>query len=102
MGPDSTGTDSIEEFAGDRAGGQVLRQSLGLLVERYGDQPLGQQAAAVLAGRMTMRELAGDPEFASMAIEGMRSAVAEWEAMSPEQRAAFAADSRRIEDEASE
>jgi hypothetical protein len=33
-----------------------------------------------------MRDLADDPEFASMAHGGMRSFAEQWEAMTPEER----------------
>jgi len=81
--------DSIEEFTGDRAAAEVLRDSLRQLAERYDGHPLGQQIAEVLAGRGSMRELADDPEFASLAHEGMRKVAQEWAALSAEERATY-------------
>ena len=80
--------DSIEEFTGDRAGADLLRTSLRGLAERYAGHPLGRQVAEVLAGRASMRDLADDPEFASLAREGMRRVADEWRSLTPEARAA--------------
>ena len=81
--------DSILEFTGDRAAADLLRDSLHALADRYAGSPLGRQIGDVLAGRASMRELADDPELASLAHEGMRRVAEEWRALAPEQRAAF-------------
>jgi len=79
--------DSISRFVGDDpAAARQLRRSLSILADEYAGQPLGRQIAEVLAGRRTMRDLADDPEFASMAHGGMRSFAEQWEAMTPEER----------------
>lgn len=82
-----TGTpDPFEEFTGDRAGAVQLRRSLEVLRDRYAGTPLGDQLQLTLEGRMSMRELAGDPEFASMAQAGMQQFADQWESMSPEEK----------------
>lgn len=81
--------DSIEEFTGDRAGAVQLRRSLTILRDKYAGTPLGDQLQRTLDGQLTMRELAGDPEFASMAQAGMREYAEQWEAMSPEEKQAL-------------
>lgn len=81
--------DPLVEFTGDRVGAVQLRRSLQALADHYAGQPLGQQISAVLAGRMTMRELAGDPEFASMAQQGTQQFAEQWEAMSPDEKQAL-------------
>ncbi len=89
--------DSIEEFAGDRAGGAALRRSLEVIAQQYAGHPLGEQVAEVLAGRLDMRTLAGDPEFATLAHDGMRRFAEEWERLDPEQRADLLEQGRRAE-----
>lgn len=81
--------DSIDEFASDRAGAEILRQSLRALADQHAGTPLGAQIEAVLAGRADMRDLAGDPELATLAHEGVRQYAAQWAAMTPEERAAL-------------
>lgn len=84
------GTDSIADFVdGDPAAARQLRASLRVLADHYADQPLGVQIERVLAGRGTFRELAGDPELAALAHQGMRDYAEQWAAMSPTERAAL-------------
>jgi hypothetical protein len=79
-------SEATSEFTGDRAGAVQLRRSLELLRDRYAGTPLGDQLQLTLEGRLTMRDLAGDPEFASMAQAGMQQFAEQWEAMSPEEK----------------
>ena len=81
-------TDSLEAFAGDPAGGRQLRRSLQVLADEYAGTPLGDQVRDVLAGRMSMRELAEDPELATLAQRGMEQWQAEWDQKSPEEQRA--------------
>lgn len=78
--------DSIREFAGDDAGAVVLRDGLSQLSAHYAGTPLGDQMAAVLAGRLDLRDLAGDPEFAAMTTEFTRQFSEEWEQLGPAER----------------
>jgi len=88
-GPDGSDgpADSIEAFAGDPAGGRMLRHSLEVLAREYAGHPLAHQIAAVLDGRKDMRDLAGDPELATLAQQGMRRFAEQWEQLGPEERA---------------
>lgn len=81
--------DSLEDFTGDRAGAVQLRRSLEVLRDTYAGTPLGDQIQLTIDGRLTMRELADDPEFASMAHQGMQQFAEEWEAKSPEEKQAL-------------
>ena len=79
--------DSILEFTGgDRAAAVQLKRSLNVLSEHFAGQPIGRQIDDVLFGRAAFRDLASDPEFASMAHAGMTKFAQEWEAASPEER----------------
>ena len=80
-------TDSIREFAGDAAGAVALRDGISQLAQHYAGTPLGDQLAAVLAGRTTMRELAGDPEFVAMTTRFTQEFSDEWDALDPRERA---------------
>lgn len=85
--------DSITEFTGgDPVAGRQLRQALTVLAEEYAGTPLGRQITDVLAGRATMRELAGDPELATLAHRGMEQFQQEWAELSPAERAAAVAE----------
>jgi len=66
-----------------------LRRSLRILRDHHAGTPLARQIDDVLAGRKEFRSLAGDPEFASMAHEGMRQFGREWESSSAEEREAL-------------
>jgi hypothetical protein len=79
--------DSLDEFTGgDRAAAENLRRSLRAMSEHYAGTPLARQVQGVLDGRTTLRELAGDPEFASMTQQGMREFAETWQSMSPQER----------------
>ena len=84
------------EFTGDRAGAEQLRRALGVLADEYADRPLGRQARAVLEGRASFRDLAADPELATMATEAMHTYAAERAAMSPEERRTAAAEAAEV------
>ena len=94
---------SIDEFVGhDAAAARQLRASLRVLADHFAGEPLGQQVEAVLAGRASFRELAGDPELAALAHSGMQDFAEQWRSMTAEDRArlvregeATAADLRR-------
>lgn len=81
-------SDSLEAFTGDAAGARQLRRALGVLAEQYAGTPLGRQVSEVLAGRLSMRELADDPELATLARRGMEDFRAEWDQKSPEEQRA--------------
>jgi len=84
------GSDSVAEFVdGDPAAARQLRASLRVLADHYAGEPLGGQIEQVLAGRASMRELAGDPEFAAMAHEGMREFAEEWATKTDSEKAAL-------------
>lgn len=85
--------DSIRDFTdGDEAAARQLRASLSAVRDRLAGQPeseeLRRHLDAVLTGRMSMRDLADVPAFRTLAEGGMREVQAEWERLSPEQRAA--------------
>ena len=83
-------SDSIDDFTGgEPAAADQLRRALRILGDHYAGTPLARQIADVLAGRKDFRSLAGDPEFASLAHEGMRQFGQEWESKSPEEREAL-------------
>lgn len=94
--------DPFEDFTGDPAGAAVLRQSLTVLRDKYAGTPLGDQLQLTIEGNMSMRELAGDPEFASMAQAGMREYAEQWAAMSPEEKQALIRESEAAEKAANE
>ncbi len=79
--------DSLDDFTGDAVGGEILRRSLRTLAAEHAGTPLGEQVSAVLSGRSTMRDLAADPEFATLAHEGMRRYAEVWAGSSAEERA---------------
>jgi hypothetical protein len=78
--------DSLDEFTGDAAAAENLRRSLHALAEHFAGSPLARQIQDVLARRTTLRDLAGEPEFASMTQQGMREFAATWQSMSPQER----------------
>ena len=92
-GRDEPPVDSLTDFAGgDVAAGRQLRRALEVLAEEHAGTPLAGQIQAVLSGRMTMRELAGDPELATLAHQGMERFREEWAQLSPAERAATVAE----------
>lgn len=80
---------SIDAFVGaDPAAGRQLRRALDVLADEHDGTPLGDRLRAVLDGRLTMRELAADPEVAGLARRGMEDFRTAWAELSPgEQRA---------------
>lgn len=86
-------SDSITAFTGgDPVAGRQLRTALEVLADEHAGTPLGHQITDVLDGRATMRELAGDPELATLAYRGMERFREEWAGLSPEERAAAVAE----------
>ena len=79
--------DSIHEFAGDAAGAVALRDGLTQLAGHCAGTPLGDRMTAVLAGRLTLRDLASDPEFVAMTSGFTRTFSEEWEQLGPAERA---------------
>jgi len=91
--PHEEARDSITAFTGgDPIAGRQLRQALQVLADEHAGTPLGRQITDVLEGRSTMRELAGDPELATLAHRGMEQFREEWAALSPAERAAAVAE----------
>ncbi len=79
--------DSLDDSTvGDRAAAENLRRSLRALSEHFAGTPLAEQIQDVLQGRTTLRDLAEDPEFASMTQQGMREFAQTWESMTPVER----------------
>ena len=89
--------DSFEEYTGDRAAARQMREGLTVLAGRYAGTPLGDQISDTLAGRTSMRELADDPEFASLALQGAREYLDAWRELSPEQRAEINRQARELD-----
>lgn len=89
--------DSIDRFAGDPAGGVALRRSLEVVAQQFAGHPLGDQVSAVLSGRLDMRTLAEDPEFATLATEGMRRFTEEWDQLPAERRTELLAQGAQVE-----
>lgn len=79
--------DDIESFTGDPAGATILRRSLRELAALQAGTPLAERVADVLAGRLSMRELAEDPELVGFAHEGMWAFDEMWQRMTPDERA---------------
>ncbi len=82
-----TSSDPLLALTGDHAGAALLRQSLTQLAEQHDGTPLAVSVREVLAGRLDVRELALDPEFAAFTGRGMESFTEAWEGLSPEERA---------------
>lgn len=80
-------TDDIESFTGDAAGAAILRRSLRELVALEPGTPLADRVGDVLAGRLGMRELAGDPDLTRFAQHGMREFDELWSQLGPAERA---------------
>lgn len=81
-----TDADHLEMFTGDAASAEVLRRSLRAMADEFADQPLGEKILAVLQGRVDLRDVASDPDFAEFAANGMRAQEAAWAALTPEER----------------
>lgn len=92
--------DTFEEYTGDRAAGQRMREGLSVLAERFDGTPLGDQISDVLAGRSSMKQLADDPEFATLALEGARQYVDALRQLTPEQRAQLAEQAQEMDEAA--
>jgi hypothetical protein len=83
------GQDSFLDFTdGDVEAARLLRQNLGSLVDGVDDAALRRDIRAVLAGRMTFRELTRDPRLLEIARVGVRRFEEAWDRLTPEQRAA--------------
>lgn len=83
-------TDGLDAFTGgDAAAAEQLRRSLRVLRDHYAGTPLAHQLDDVLTGRLGLRTLAADPEFATLVREGMDRFGEEWAAASTEERAAM-------------
>lgn len=78
--------DSLDDFAGDPAAGEVLRRALSARAEEYDGTPLGERFRDVLAGRLHIRQLADDPEFAKLADSTRREFDEYWAGLSPDER----------------
>ncbi len=93
--------DSLDSFAGDPAGARALREGLTALATHHAGTPLGDQIAAVLAGRTSLRDLAADPEFASMTTAYADRFTEEWRRLDPDERRALVAqgEAYAVEDE---
>lgn len=85
-------SDDLEALTGDRAGAASLRRALRALADHYSGTPLAREIDAVLAGKRSIRELAADPEFATLAHEGMVKFQEDWQEMSPEERESLVSD----------
>ncbi|MXG91950.1 hypothetical protein [Nocardioides flavescens] len=91
--------DSIAEFVdGDPRAAALLRSSLGDLRRRLADEPgnaaLREGIGRVLEGRLSLRELAADPELRLLADRGMTEVQHAWHALRPEERARLVAEGR--------
>lgn len=91
--------DTFEEYTGDPAAAQRMRQALVVLAGRYAGTPIGDQISEALAGRTSMKELADDPEFATLALQGAREYLDAWRALTPEQRAELSEQARSLEEQ---
>jgi hypothetical protein len=80
--------DDLDAFAGDPAGGEIMRRSLRALADHHDGTPLGDRVSEVLAGRLGIRDLAEDAEFAEFTRRGMQAWSEVWSSLSPEERAA--------------
>ena len=79
--------DSLLEFTdGDAEAARMLRQNLASLADRVDDAGLRHDIRAVLAGRMTFRELTRDPRLQDIARDGVRQFEDAWDQLTPEQR----------------
>ena len=88
--------DSIDGFSRDRAGAEILRESLRALARQHDGTPVGERIQAVLAGRATMADLARDPAIRELAAAGLRRYETEWAQMGAAERQATEAEARRI------
>jgi hypothetical protein len=83
--------DLVDFTGGDHAAARLLRDNLAGLRDRLAGDPgaeeLRRDLDAVLAGRLTLRELADVPAFRDLTQEGMREAQRAWQELSPEERA---------------
>lgn len=91
--------DDLDAFTGDTAGGEIMRWSLRAMADHYAGTPLGDRVRDVLAGRLGIRELAQDPEFAEFTARGMQVWSDLWASLSPEERAARIEAGRRFVNE---
>lgn len=89
--------DSITAFTGGNpVAGRQLRTALQVLADEHAGTSLASQITDVLDGRATMRELAGDPELATLAHRGMEQFREEWAELSPAERAAAVAEVEKL------
>lgn len=71
---------------GDEAAARQLRRALQVLADHHARDPLGAEIQKALAGQISMRELASQPEFAALTREGMEQYARERAAMTPQER----------------
>lgn len=77
----------VEFVGGDVEGGRSLRRAMEALLDSSSVAPdLQAQIVAVLAGRSSMRNLAGDPELREIADRGIAQLREELDEMTPEER----------------
>jgi hypothetical protein len=88
-------SDDLEALTGDRAGAASLRRAMRALADYHAGTPLAREIDAVLAGRQSIRDLAADPEFATLAHEGMVQFQEDWRKMSAEERDSLVSDGMR-------
>jgi hypothetical protein len=82
--------DSIADFTkGDRQAARQLRTALHAIAEEHSGTPLATRIQATLTGRISMRELAEDPDFLDLTRQGARKFEEEWAALDPDEKATF-------------
>lgn len=85
-----TSPDSLGDFTdGDVAAADQLRRALRLLRDQHAGTPLARQVDEVLTGRLDLRTLGEDPEFATLVRQGMDTFAQQWAAASTEERTAL-------------
>jgi hypothetical protein len=92
---------SLLEFAaGDEAAARLMHDNLRALSDRLAGSPdqaeLRRDVDAVLAGRMSLRDLADLPAFRDLVDDGMRQAHEAWQQLDPEERQALVRDGTEI------
>lgn len=89
-------TDSIADFThGDAQAARHLRTALHGMAEQHAGTPMAARIKATLTGRLTMRELAEDPDFLELTQQGARRFADEWATLDPEEKARLAEQATR-------
>lgn len=100
VGAESEHLDPLTEITGgDRVAARALRDNLTAFAEAEGSSRLGQLVRGVLDGRHPASVLREDTEFVAVSTRAAAQAMAEFNALDPDERQRLIAEGERLAEE---